>query len=49
MFEEMTRELGRLEGSHQIPVSIMFDENGYFDRQCHATECMFQFKVHIAL
>ena len=46
MFEEMTRELGRLEGSHQIPVSIMFDENGYFDRQCHATECMFQFKVH---
>ena len=46
MFEEMTRELGRLEGSHQIPVSIMSDENGYFDRQCHATECMFQFKVH---
>ena len=37
MFEEMTRELGCLEGPHQIPVSIMFVEDGYFDRQCHAT------------
>ena len=46
MFEEMIRELRRLDGHHQIPVSIMFDEDGYFDRQCHAPECMFQFKIH---
>ena len=46
MFEEMIREARRLEGNHQIPVSIMYDEDGYFDRQCPALECMFQFKVH---
>ena len=47
MFEEMIRELRRLEGTRQIPVSIEADEGGYFDRQCHAEECMFEFKVHI--
>ena len=47
MFEEMIRELRRLEGTRQIPVSIEADEGGYFDRQCHAEEYMFEFKVHI--
>lgn len=47
MFEEMIRELRSLEGTHQIPVSIQADEDGYFDRQCHAEECMFEFKVHV--
>ena len=47
MFEEMIRELPRLEGTHQIPVSIQADNDGHFDRQCHAEECMFEFKVHV--
>ena len=47
VFEKMIRELGHLEGTHQIPVSIQYDEDGYFDRQCHAEECTFAFKVHV--
>ena len=47
VFEEVIRELRRLEGTHQLPVSIESDEDGYFDRQCHSAECMFAFKVHM--
>ena len=47
MFDEMIRELRRLEGTHQMPVSIQADDDGYFDRQCPAEECMFEFKVHV--
>ena len=47
MFDEMIRELVRLEGSHQIPVSIQSDEDGYFDRLCPSEECKFEFKVHL--
>ncbi len=43
----MIRELRYLEGTHQIPVSIQADEDGYFDRRCHAEECLFAFKVHL--
>jgi uncharacterized Zn finger protein (UPF0148 family) len=46
MFDELARELRRLEGTHQIPVSIPSDADGYFDRQCPADECQFQFKMH---
>ena len=46
MFEELLRELNRLEGVHRVPVSMQCDEDGYLDRQCHAEECMFEFKVH---
>ena len=47
VFEEMSRELRRLQGAHQIPVSLQSDEDGYIARQCHAEECMFEFKVHV--
>ena len=47
MFNELRRELRRLEGTNQIPVSIQSDEDGYLDRQCHAEECMFEFKVQM--
>ena len=47
MFDEMIRELIRLEGFHQIPVSIQSDEDGYFDRLCPSEECKFEFKVHL--
>ena len=47
MFEEVIRELRNLEQGYEIPVSVMPDEDGYFDRQCPASECMFLFKVHL--
>ena len=47
MFEDVMRTLRRLEGTHDISVPVEVDEGGYFDRQCHETDCMFQFKVHL--
>ena len=46
MFEEMTREIQRLGGGQQIPVSVPTDAEGYFDRECPSGECLFQFKIH---
>jgi hypothetical protein len=46
VFDELMRELRRLEGSHKIPVSIPSDADGYFDRECPSAECQFEFKVH---
>ena len=46
MFEDLIRELRRLEGTQQIPVPIEADEEGYFDRECPSEECVFQFKIH---
>ena len=42
----MIRELRRLEGRQQISVSIPSDAEGYFDRGCPSSECLFQFKIH---
>ena len=47
MFNELRRELRRLDGTNQIPVSIQSDDYGYLERQCHAEDCMFEFKVHM--
>ena len=47
MFEETIRELRKLDGTTSIPVSISYDEEGYFDRECPSEECEFQFKVHL--
>ncbi|MDE0680071.1 MAG: hypothetical protein OXI11_07645 [Gammaproteobacteria bacterium] len=46
MFDELKRELRRLEGVHEIPVSILTDDEGFFDRQCPSSDCLFQFKIH---
>ena len=46
MFEELIRELDRLQDTHQIPVSVSTDAEGYLDRQCPSPECKFEFKVH---
>ena len=46
MFEELIRELDCLHGTHQIPVSVPTDAEGYLDRQCPSPECKFEFKVH---
>lgn len=46
MFDELIRELRRLDGTHRMSVSIPADPDGYFDRECPSAECLFQFKVH---
>ena len=45
MFDDLIRELERLEGTHRIPVSIQSDVDGYLDRECPSAECEFEFKV----
>lgn len=46
MFEELIREIRRLEGRHKVSVSVPSDAEGYFDRECPSAECLFQFKIH---
>jgi len=46
LFEELIRELRRLEGRQQISVPIPSDAEGYCDRECPSSECLFQFKIH---
>ena len=46
MFDELSREVSRLEGVNRIPVSISYDDDGYFDRKCPSSECQFEFKIH---
>ena len=46
MFDELQRTLRRLDGVTKLSVSFPSDADGYFDRECPSTECMFQFKVH---
>lgn len=45
MFDNLLRELRKLEQGVSVPVSIPLDEHGYMDRQCPADECQGQFKV----
>ena len=47
MFEETIRTLRKLDGTTSIPVSISYDEDGYFDRECPSEECEYQFRVHL--
>jgi hypothetical protein len=46
MFDELQRTLRCLDGVTKLSVSFSSDADGYFDRECPSTECMFQFKVH---
>ena len=48
MFEDLIRELKRLQGTHQVSVSIPSDSEGYIDRVCPSSECQFEFKIHEA-
>ena len=45
MFDELLRELKRLEGSTRISISMELDEDGYLDRQCPMQNCLATFKV----
>ena len=46
MFEELLKELKRLEGGLAFSVSLPSDADGYFDRECPAEACQSQFKIH---
>ncbi|QIG94465.1 MULTISPECIES: hypothetical protein [Bradyrhizobium] len=47
MFEDLIKTLKGLDGTKiSVPVSSEGDVDGYWDRQCPATECEFLFKVH---
>ena len=45
MFEDVLRELHKLERGVKIPIKIELDDNGYFDRRCPSDECGVHFKV----
>ncbi|MCG7947315.1 MAG: hypothetical protein N0C84_13310 [Candidatus Thiodiazotropha taylori] len=46
MFDELLKELKRLEQTKSISIPVEIDEKGYADRQCPAENCEFLFKVH---
>src|ERR1051325_4743563 len=45
MFKELLREVDRINGL-KVSVSVPADAEGYLDRGCPSSECLFEFKVH---
>jgi hypothetical protein len=45
MFDKLLNELKKLEHGVKIPVKLPVDDDGYFDRECHAETCHAEFKV----
>ena len=45
MFEKILQELRELQGTHHFSIPILADKDGYIDKECPDTNCMFQFKV----
>jgi hypothetical protein len=45
MFEDLIREVSRLEQSQTISVPLPEDKEGYIDRQCPSAKCRVEFKV----
>lgn len=45
MFDEIRRELRRLEKPVSVPIDMPLDDKGYFDRKCPHGECGAEFKV----
>jgi hypothetical protein len=45
MFDDLIRELHRLERGVSIAISLPADEDGYLDRQCPSELCRAEFKV----
>jgi len=46
MFEKILQELRQLQGTQNFSVPINSDKDGYTDKECPDTKCMFEFKVH---
>src|SRR5438067_13249128 len=45
MFDNVIRELKKLEAGTQLSISIPIDNDGYLDRRCPAEACQADFKV----
>src|SRR5438067_112951 len=45
MFDNVIRELKKMEGGSQLPISIPIDNDGYLDRRCPSEACQADFKV----
>ena len=45
MFDEIMRELRRLEKPVSVPIDMPLDDKGYYDRKCPHSECGADFKV----
>lgn len=45
MFDDVIRELRRLEGGVKVPIELHLDDDGYLDRLCPNAECKANFKV----
>ncbi len=45
MFDDVLRELERLEQGVEISIEVPLDEKGFLDRQCPSKPCQHQFKV----
>jgi len=45
MFDDLSKELRKLERGIQIPIEVPLDEDRYFDRKCPASSCQAEFKV----
>lgn len=45
MFDNVIRELKKMEGVSQFTISIHIDNDGYFDRRCPSEACQADFKV----
>jgi len=45
MFDNILRELKKIEGSVSIPIQIPIDKDRYFDRRCPSDVCQADFKV----
>lgn len=46
MFDDLFREVRRLERGRRISAPVACDSEGYYDRECPSEECLFTFKVH---
>lgn len=45
MFDNLRRQLKKLERGVRVPIQIPLDEKGYMDRECPCDECRAEFKV----
>ena len=46
MFDDLLKELKKLERGRTVSIQIETDDNGFFDRECPSTNCGADFKVH---
>lgn len=46
MFDDIIKELDKIEKTQVVSADITPDENGYIDRECPSEKCLFTFKVN---